>query len=83
MKVICVDNSNRPSDVPLSLWPILQNKYTVIDTLKDMHMVEYYKLEELDLASIGSLYKGYAASRFKPVDNVDGIVLEDKKELVC
>ena len=83
MKVECVDSSNKPADIPNSFWVQKGSYYIVIDTLKDMNGVLYYRLEELDLASIGSLYKGYAASRFKPVDNVDGIVLEDKKELVC
>ncbi len=81
MKVEAVDVSGRPSDIPISLWIVKGRHYTVLQVLKDMNSVEYYVLEELDLAAGKTLYKGYAASRFRILDGGDTIIEELIKEL--
>ncbi len=81
IKVICVDDSSRPADIPLSLWVKREISYSVIEVLKDMHGIEYYKLEELDLSAAGTLYKGYAASRFKIAEDSGGVELVEELKL--
>lgn len=82
MKVEAVDTSNRPNDVPASLWIVKGHHYTVLQILKDMNGVEYYKLEEIPLEKANTLYKGFAASRFKVLDGGgDELVEELIKEL--
>lgn len=77
MIVECINDSDRPSDIPISLWVKKGEKYTVTNEKVDMHGVKYYTLSELDLESIGSLYKGYAANRFKFLSPSIDLVLED------
>lgn len=77
MVVECIDDSAKPSDIPTSLWVKRGNHYTVVDEKVDMNGVKFYILSELDLKSIGSLYKGYAASRFKFIAPSVDLVLED------
>lgn len=83
MQVECIDNSNRPSDVPISFWVKLKEIYSVIEVLKDMNGVEYYKLEEIPLEQANTLYKGFAASRFRILEDGGGdeLVEELIKEL--
>ena len=83
MIVEAVDISNRPNDVPISLWIVKYKHYTVIEVLKDMNGVEYYKLEEIPLEQANTLYKGFAASRFRILEDGGGdeLVEELIKEL--
>ena len=68
MQVEAVDVSGRPETVPSSLWIVKGQIYTVIEVLKDMNFVEYYKLEEIPLEQAKTLYKGFASSRFKVLE---------------
>lgn len=67
-KVKCIDSSARPESIPLSMWVIKDQTYTVIEVLVDMNQVEYYRLAEIDLSSLGTLYRGFASSRFTPLE---------------
>lgn len=80
-RVICVDNSSRPADIPLSKWPKLKTPYTVINAFKDMNDVLLYQLEEIEIVSLGTSYKGYAASRFKVAEDGGGVELVEELEL--
>ena len=64
MKVTCVNDSNRPSDFPLSKWIVKGEEYTVIDIFYAMPQdIECVKLEEINLS--GLAYDGFAAYRFE------------------
>lgn len=77
MIVICLDDSGRPEDIPTSLWVKRGSEYTVISSYKDMNGIPLFELLEIDLASLGTLYKGFAANRFKPLDSfLDDLVEE-------
>lgn len=84
MQVECIDNSSRPSDIPLSKWLKLKETYTVLNSFKDMHGVLLYQLEEIDLVSLGTPYKGFAAARFKVLESKGGdeLIKELETELV-
>ena len=81
MQVEAVDVSGRPETVPSSLWIVKGQIYTVVEVLKDMNSVEYFKLEEIPLEQAKTLYKGFASSRFKEVSGGDELVENLIKEL--
>lgn len=66
--VICIDDRNRPQDVPASLWPVKGNPYTIIGFHK---MLRYgvigVSLAEMDITACHP-YKYYLESRFAPAD---------------
>lgn len=76
-RVICIDDSAKPAEIPNSYWIKKDSIYTVINAFKDMHGVLLFQLEEIPLENAGTLYKGYAASRFKPLETTEqGIKIE-------
>jgi len=68
MKVQCIDSSAKPAEIPNSYWIKKDDIYTVINAFKDMHGVLLFQLEEIRLENACTLYKGYAASRFRPLE---------------
>lgn len=68
MRVQCIDDSARPESIPLSYWIVKDNIYTVINAFHDMHGVLLFQLKEIRLEDAGTLYKGFAASRFTPLE---------------
>jgi hypothetical protein len=83
MQVEAIDISSRPSDIPLSKWLKLKVPYTVINSFKDMNGVLLFQLEEIDLVSLGTSYKGFASSRFRVLEDsgMDELVEELINEL--
>lgn len=66
MKVECIDDSNRPADIPLSCWITKGDYYTVVDAFYGFGGVLIFQLEERDLTPFPP-YKGFDASRFRIV----------------
>ena len=66
MKVICVDSSNKPNDIPISKWIVKDQEYTVIKAAKlpIQGGILGFQLAEIDLTDcVPYLY--FAASRFR------------------
>lgn len=85
MKVLCVNDSGRPEDIPLSMWVKKGNAYNVTNAYRDMYGVLLFVLDEIDLAQLGTLYKGFAAYRFAPLDDINELIenlVEEKIEYV-
>lgn len=64
--VRCINDRNRPDDIPISKWIKKGELYTI----KSVHHAilndcTYYVLEELDLKGCG-LYDGFSTHRFEP-----------------
>jgi hypothetical protein len=74
MEVLCVNDGGRPGDIPISKWIKKGRTYTVINSYKDMNSMLLYELEEIDLKSLGTIYKGFAAYRFAPLGDLDELV---------
>jgi hypothetical protein len=70
MNVTCVDNKNKPNEIPNSNWLIEKQKYTVVKLLRNKLTKEYYyKLEEV---SPPSPYGGYKITRFAiPIEELE------------
>lgn len=81
MRVECIDDSNKPADIPLSKWLVKGSVYNVIDMQRLTMTGEYgYKLLEIDLTGCG-LYRYFNVNRFKEVEEDDALVEVEKKEL--
>lgn len=82
-EVICIDDKNRPNEIPTSKWVKAKQKYTVIE-VKKMNIqggILGFKLAEINLDGCAP-YECYAASRFRPVNLVPDKVVEKELELV-
>lgn len=71
MKVVCVDDSNRPVEIPIEEWVIKGETYTVdkvINNLKEGRgnnpVSKCFKLKEVKISS--PKYAGYHVRRFTP-----------------
>lgn len=78
IKVECIDDSNRPSDIPLSSWITKGEYYTVVDAFYGFGGVMIFQLAERDLTPFPP-YKGFDASRFRIVE-FPKVIAEIKEE---
>ena len=88
MRVICINNSNRPDKIPLSQWVKKGETYTVVRTVKMAIQANMlgFDLEEINLEGCFP-YEFYDAKRFLPEDmvkqeDVAVEVIEEELELV-
>jgi hypothetical protein len=69
MKVVCINDSGRPNEIPITKWVKKADVYTVIDYIK--YNIQggkiAYILEEIDLTGCEP-WKGFSEERFIPVD---------------
>lgn len=66
MKVICIDASNKPNDIPQSKWVVKDQEYTVVKAaqLPMQGGMLGFQIAEIDLSDcVPYLY--FAANRFK------------------
>lgn len=89
-EVTCIDDSNKPNDIPASRWVKKGQKYTVIKVAKMLIQggLVGFKLEELNIDEFFP-YQFFAANRFAiPLDHAWDIeaqlekLLEEAKEEV-
>jgi hypothetical protein len=67
MKVICIDDSHRPAEVPVNQWIKKGEEYTVIKVVNCLGQgIKGYELAEVKINA--ALYKYFAASRFRLVE---------------
>ena len=81
-RVRCIDDSARPESIPLSYWIKKDNYYNIINSFRDMNGVELVQLLEIDLTKLGTSYKGFASSRFAPIETKKDEVKQQIKEYV-
>lgn len=83
MKVVAVDVSNRPNDIPMNLWIEKDSVYTVINA-EHMNMQNRllgFELEELDISGCFP-YTRFSYTRFRPFTKDDADAEEAVKELL-
>jgi len=83
MKVICIDNSKKPKNVPVEEWVQEGDTYTVTSIVKmGLQKNTYgYLLKEVQLSSRSFPYELYDATRFLPIDLLS-MMKEEKEEEV-
>jgi hypothetical protein len=71
-KVVCIDNSNRPSNVDLSNWVEMHETYTVIHAsyMSRQNNIIGFRLKEVSLPA-GIEYEFFKAARFRPFSELD------------
>ena len=81
-KVICVNDQNKPSKIPLSEWIVQGNVYTVrkIVPLALGNQLGF-ELEEVSLSPESFPYEYYSASRFKPTEDEKEIAKYEESDL--
>ena len=85
--VICIDDRNRPHDVPASKWPVKGQPYTITGFYRMLaYKVDGVSLAEMDISDCHP-YKYYLASRFASADalkslheEADRLLQEGKEE---
>lgn len=79
--VICIDDRNRPHDVPTSKWPVKGGTYTVTGFYNMLVQgMEGVSLAEMDISDCHP-YKYYLASRFAPADALKSLHEEAERLL--
>ena len=76
MLVECVDISNRPEDIPNSMW-LKKKVYTAVS--RTFHPIHNYYSLQLEEVQPPSPYIGYKESRFRPIEDVDITELIEEK----
>ena len=75
-EVICIDDKNRPVEIPSSKWPVKGQKYTVIGVAPSpMNGVLGFQLEELVLGDDCFPYGCFNTKRF-------GLPVQEKKDAI-
>ena len=83
MKVICIDNSKKPKNVPVEEWVQEDDAYTVTRIVRmGLQKDTYgYLLKEVQLSSRSFPYELYDATRFLPIDLLS-MMKEEKEEKI-
>ena len=82
LKVICINDKNKPSKIPYSEWIVEGSVYTVrkIVPLALGNQLGF-ELEEVSLSPDSFPYEYYSASRFKPTEDEKEIAKYEKSDL--
>lgn len=79
--VICIDDRNRPQDVPVNLWPVKGQPYTITGFYRMLTQGSYgVSLAEMDITACHP-YKYYLANRFAPTEAIKSLQEEAERLL--
>jgi hypothetical protein len=81
MRVLCINDKNRPNEVPLSQWIKKDEKYTVIKVMKHITQGNIMGFELAEVKIDAGMYKYFAASRFAPIVDPTPVEIEKLEEL--
>lgn len=82
MKVICIDDTNKPIDIPESKWVKKEEIYTIVKVVKLNLQKNTFgvELEEIDLKDCFP-YEYFLANRFAPIQPNTSLHKELEKEI--
>ena len=82
-KVVCIDASNRPNEIPTSLWVKKDDIYNVTNAeyMNMQNRLIGFELSELDISGCFP-YSRFAYTRFRPYTKEDYKAIEAVKELL-
>jgi len=83
LKVICINDKNKPSKIPYSEWIVEGSVYTVrkVFNMALMNNQVGFELEEVSLSPESFPYEYYSASRFKPTEDEKEIAKYEESDL--
>lgn len=64
MTVVCINDSNRPTEIPLEKWIKKGNPYTVVKQVTTLDNKIGYVLEEINLSEDNFPFRCFSAERF-------------------
>jgi len=78
MKLVCINDSNKPDKIPLEDWPKKNSFYTPIKIVRMGIQKDKYGvlLKEINLKPSAFTYEYYDLARFSPHDEEDNILKE-------
>lgn len=78
-KVICINDQNKPKEVPESSWVVYGERYTVIKVdLLSSHKTIGFKLQEINLPDDAFPYEYFDAQRFIMSDDEEEYLMEQE-----
>ena len=78
-RVVCVDDKNKPKEVPQSAWVQYGERYTVVKVdLLSSHKSIGFKLQEIELPEESFPYEYFDASRFILSDESEEYLIEQE-----
>lgn len=82
MKVLCINDQHRPTEIPTTHWVKQGQTYTVVRVMKCHAQggIYGYELEEIDLKPF-SPWEYFAAHRFRPLHEAPEEIAENELEL--
>jgi hypothetical protein len=82
MRVVCINDSKRPSDIPVEKWIEKGKEYTVINVVRMVAQgnILGFVLQEIDLSDCFP-YECFSASRFAPIEPKKELEEEEVEEL--
>lgn len=67
---ICIDDTNRPEEIPEERWPKLKEKYTITHVFyHPLQGIQGVLLKEIKLTKENYPYESYKLSRFSVIDS--------------
>lgn len=83
MKVVCVNNKNKPEEIPSHLWLEKDEMYTVlrIQKMAKQPGITGFVLEEITIPP-GSKYDSFSSARFRPATDDDFAAIEALEQLL-
>jgi len=76
---VCIRDSGRPNEVPLSQWIVKGEPYTITRVVNCMFQGGIAGVELAEVTIDAGMYKFFAADRFAPITPLE--VVEEKLEL--
>ena len=83
IKIVCIDSDNRPNEIPINLWVVKEDVYTVskAEYMNIQNRLLGFELEELDINGCFP-YTRFAANRFRPYTEADDKAMEAVENLL-
>ena len=80
-RVICINDQNKPKEVPESAWVVYGERYTVVKVdLLSSHKTIGFKLDEIILPDDSFPYEYFDAQRFIMSDEEEELLIEAEFE---
>lgn len=65
MEVVCIDDTNRPVEIPIEKWLVKDNVYTVLNVVKTLDNNTGFVLKEITLTDDNFPFRCFAHNRFR------------------
>ena len=83
MKIMCVNDANRPKEIPQHKWVKKDQIYTLIEVQNLLSSQSFgFVLAEIDLDESCFPYHYFSPERFVPIDSIQENLLSQVEELI-